>query len=1229
MFSVSASYEALLEADVVWPTVVYELELDAGTLYYSSEELIWGGNSYTRLAVSQSPVVNTMGTRVPECRVTFSNIANTLREHVEPDDLISNRRMTVRLLLRDTATGLLDEDSVVLIKGFMRTPRRWTQESLEITVIGLSSGALALIPSRATTELCNVHQFKEPGECNYSGGLTTCDRTYAECTTRARTHEFQGFRGQINPQIIRLRYGRYLEPRFGLGPRANFDGYTTTDLGGGITAYYSTDTIGDAESLSDHSRFISVVLGRRLLDIDSNMIEEGSFSYSGDVNGRQFTARFYALGEGVFNAAKAWYSSGEPGSEVEESGVIGKTFGTYWRAGTIGLDSDESETAYLTDTTSGRVGETNPRAQNRDWMSIVNDPYSHTAYLVMIQESTTENSTDRMEAPSIDVEALTIQKYTNDDTPTTSGPPVFTTNPIWQATAVYLSPRFGAGRWVQDSDFNFQVTQPASLVCDSERTGPYCTVTETSTSTTYTVDSTKDFQRGMVVEVSDGSPDPSVVVRVISETQIELEDAYTVTEDIGTITAKLPRYSCNLVLDRPEKISGAVKKILAHCHGYITSDVEGRIELRVETTGSSVAEFKDTVYDPGYGIIEGSFEVLHPNEGRYKSATNRVFASFVDQDNITDDVRASEQDDIASYGSIPEKLSFDGVDNAHTARQLATTHLRLRRDRKNGARFTVGPAGVSIQCGDIITVTHGVPGWSGDEKRVIRTEKIGLGSKDDMLVRLTVEDYQSTPYADIAGEQREIAPGTPPTVTLSVDTAANGVIILTWSWDGTAPVRGWGVFKSTATHAGEPSLADRIYATRQYENGTWTMQRTYTYSAVDSEFNETLYFVVRANMPPYAPIVSNEVVIEPADGDPGDVGGSPFNMLFGGDFNDPYDWTSNEGPEVLISPNATSAIAGFDQGLTTDIAYSVDDDTGTHGYVILDGSDEDYNDYAQKYTFASSERTGKIRVIMGITEGASSASGFLQARYRIDDVDQGTWVYQTFTYKTDSGNKPFPKTTFESGTLAIDLADLEVRTQGYHSGAHAGPTQVNIFEVYFVSQGNRPYSSVGNSIGTVIGDGSYYGELSRPFPGRDPHAGEPVFTNGSEATSIIWFKRADDAVVCTENLEVLIRNNNASPDPEEWILITVDAGDVTDQWQPIWQYTLFDEEVSGDLEWVARTRDTAGMLIDTCGVFRGEHTWNFSPNRAEPSSEGNQTSLRDARAVRGPWTGSGSQKRAK
>jgi len=170
-------FQAQLEGVACRPVYAYELELAAGTLRYSNQAFTWDSNSYTALVVNQSNIIEEMGTRVPEVVVTFSNVTNTLRSHVVPDDLITGRRLVIRLLLRDSSDTLL-AGSLTLHRGLMERPRLMSEDRLEVRSIGLARGSTGIIPGRSTNTLCGVQGFANngafdgAGDCPYVSNTT-------------------------------------------------------------------------------------------------------------------------------------------------------------------------------------------------------------------------------------------------------------------------------------------------------------------------------------------------------------------------------------------------------------------------------------------------------------------------------------------------------------------------------------------------------------------------------------------------------------------------------------------------------------------------------------------------------------------------------------------------------------------------------------------------------------------------------------------------------------------------------------------------------------------------------------------------------------------------------------------------------------------------------------------------------------------------------------------------
>ena len=1338
MHTAPGNFEALLLAGHVWHEIVYEMELDGGTLRYAAEDLSWNDGAtthgYTGLAMKSSNILEQLGKRVPECRVTFSNIDNTLLSNLLPTDNITNQRMAIRLLLHDTTTGVLEPDSLILFYGFMQAPRRWKQDKLDITVIRIDAGARSQTPPDSVVPWCQVHEFRDwtattTGQCNYvksaphtqvassstgtlvtltgsgsdfetevaargagkvpitisvrgphyiqsvSGDVITlteaaianvnewvafydCPRKISNCQRRANNiHEFRGFRGIASPGLRRVRQAA----SFGPG------GYTTHRyiLNSGLphSAFWGLEEIegeGSA-SLADHSQRIPLVYGRRKMDdLLDRLVDEYSFAYPSDSDARVFKSRMCLLSEGEIEGPQRWWQEDDAGTEKQgdpssnlPGGASGKVkvFGSYWRAGGPGVATTEGESAYAANPINLK------RDQNHDFYSTSQDTLSGIAYMTFIKETVPdEDSDDGLSGLAADVKGILCQKYSDSSSTTQVGSPVWTRNPVWEAINAWTKKRYGSGRWLTEDDIDFTVTQPTAAIGDVLNDGFSSTVTVTVTgSALCTVQSTEGFQRGMRVRHKDGTS--YTVVEILSDTEMTLSGIPV--QVIGDImTAEIPRYECNLVIDKKTETSKIVLDLLRHCSGYVTLNAEGKIQVRSEGTESYVAHFYDetAAEDAGYGIIENSLELISGYDGRSSKNTNRVFVKFTDQENeVVDRVYADDEADIIKYGVTAEALTYSGYDNVWHAQQMASMQKGRRTVLGPGAVLTVGAIGVLLQVGNIIRVDHGVVQWTDEDKRIIKKEILGLGSRGEMTVKLTLEDYQASIYGTGRYVQNEYASLNKPAITLYADEVSNGRIILTWlESGGNLPPRSFSIFKSTATMGGAPDLSQRIATVGPGSPGNIfgipipaPGMRRYTYRASAREFGTELFFQVRANMPPYAGVLSNEVSAIPTDLDPGGDIGSPFNMLLGGDFNEPADWTETKTEGTAIRPNThdeatpTTAAKGpytpFEKNATVpENAYDTDADTGAN-VRLSDATNErsGATDFLFTSQSGSGAKTGYITVNNQVNNDVvdyNPNAGWMRLWHH-DDNDSlaGDWnEFIARPYAFSLQPEALSRETRSSQVFNIgDLGDLRVRLGAAIETGNAGEVYHFAFDVQFLEL-TAPVAVVAESLGTVIGTGNTHGNdsdyavLRRPFPGRNPIAGETVFAVGEEATTQLWARKRIPGSTIDHDLEVALYDKSSDTTT---VLLTISKDDVEDEFKPWGGYIVFTSAINGDMELLIRSKDENGWQFDTGSVTRGRRLWRVSSHRQEPSSEGDQKDGRSPNYPRGDWSGTGDVKK--
>jgi len=178
-----------LVASEISTVEVYEIEAFGGrsTLYYSSQDVTWGGNDYVGLAVQRTEIKEAFELVVPDCSLTFSNVTNVLRGYLYPEDTLTGARLTVRLLVRDSG-GTLLTDSVILFRGVIEPPKGVTEEEFTLFAVGLLDGGGAELPARRMTISCqwqyaNKGSFSGGGNCTYVSNTTTSSASGGTPTT--------------------------------------------------------------------------------------------------------------------------------------------------------------------------------------------------------------------------------------------------------------------------------------------------------------------------------------------------------------------------------------------------------------------------------------------------------------------------------------------------------------------------------------------------------------------------------------------------------------------------------------------------------------------------------------------------------------------------------------------------------------------------------------------------------------------------------------------------------------------------------------------------------------------------------------------------------------------------------------------------------------------------------------------------------------------------------------
>jgi lambda family phage minor tail protein L len=172
--------------------VFLDIELDASHKYYfvaNNEDVTFLARTYTAFPFDiEAADISNKG-EIPSVQLKVANVTKVIHRVIENLDGAVGAKVTIHV----ANTQYLELDMSEL--------------DLEYSVISTSASAEWLIftlgapnplrrrfpPHRFGAESCRW-EFKSI-ECGYSGGETTCNRTFDDCEDRANTRRFGGFRG--------------------------------------------------------------------------------------------------------------------------------------------------------------------------------------------------------------------------------------------------------------------------------------------------------------------------------------------------------------------------------------------------------------------------------------------------------------------------------------------------------------------------------------------------------------------------------------------------------------------------------------------------------------------------------------------------------------------------------------------------------------------------------------------------------------------------------------------------------------------------------------------------------------------------------------------------------------------------------------------------------------------------------------------------------------------------
>ena len=200
-----------------------------------------------------------------------------------------------------------------------------------------------------------------------------------------------------------------------------------------------------------------------------------------------------------------------------------------------------------------------------------------------------------------------------------------------------------------------------------------------------------------------------------------------------------PRFQLDIVIDSHMDGPDAISAILATFGGFLVYS-DGMIRLRVERSEAPVQAFTMD------NIVEGSFSYA---KAKRKDVPNRIVVEFIDPNAPEgawerSKIVAEDEVDMDLTGEVREKvIQLWGVTRHTQAGRMARFYLDSARRCNTFCEFKVGIGALACEVGDVIKISHDVPGWTEKLFRVLAIEE---EENDEM--KLSCREYDPGIYHD-------------------------------------------------------------------------------------------------------------------------------------------------------------------------------------------------------------------------------------------------------------------------------------------------------------------------------------------------------------------------------------------------------------------------------------------------------------------------------------------------